>query len=46
MPGYRAFIIGHDGHFIQAHELDHPDDASATAAAKLFVDGHAVELWH
>jgi hypothetical protein len=46
MSHYRAYIIGHDGHFVDVHKLDYPDDASATAAAKEYVDGRAVELWH
>jgi hypothetical protein len=46
MPDYRAYIIGHDGHFVDVHKLDYPDDASATAAAKKYVDRRAVELWH
>ena len=45
MPEYRAFIIGLDGRIIKAHELDCPDDLSATDAARQFVDGHDVELW-
>ena len=45
MPQYRAFIIGLDGRVIKAHELDYPDDLSATEAARQFIDGHEVELW-
>ena len=45
MPQYRVFIIGLDGRFIKAHELDCPDDSSATEAARQFVDGHDLELW-
>jgi len=45
VPEYRAFIIGQDGRVIKAHELEYPDDLSATEAARQFVDGHDVELW-
>ncbi len=45
MPGYRAYIIGDDGHFIKANALDCLDDKAAIESAKQFVDGHDVELW-
>jgi len=45
MPEYRVYVIGSDGHFIQAIGLDCPDDKAAIEAAKQFVDGHDVELW-
>jgi hypothetical protein len=45
MPYYRAYIIGRDGHFEQAVELDCADDEAAMESAKQFVDGHDVELW-
>jgi hypothetical protein len=45
MPYYRAYIIGWDGHFQNAVELDCADDKAAMESAKQFVDGHDVELW-
>jgi hypothetical protein len=48
MPDYRVYIIGDiDGHrFTRAKFLsNHPDDATAIAAAKKLIDGHDVELW-
>ena len=45
MTGYRAYIIGLDGHFIRAIELACPDDDTAKEYAKQLVDGHDVELW-
>jgi hypothetical protein len=47
-PDYRAYIIDIDGHrFLKAARFlsDHPDDATAIAAAKTLVEGHDVELW-
>ena len=48
MPGYRAYIVGIDGHFnsIRTEFLhNHPDDATAIEAAKQLVDDHDIELW-
>jgi hypothetical protein len=45
MSYYRAYIIGQDGHFEKAIELDCPDDDAAIESAKQFVNGHDVELW-
>jgi hypothetical protein len=45
MPEYRAYIVGHDGHFQEAVPLVCADDAEATEKAKRLVDGHDVELW-
>jgi hypothetical protein len=44
MPYYRAYIIGRDGHFAKAVELDCADDEAATESAKQLVNGHDVEL--
>ena len=46
MPGYRAYIIGSDGHFMSSVALECADDAVATKQAEQLVDGHDVELWH
>jgi hypothetical protein len=45
MPGYRAYIVGQDGHFVRAIELDCKDDNAAIESAKQFIDGCDVELW-
>jgi hypothetical protein len=45
MAGYRAYIIGTDGHFLRAVELVCPDDEIAKEYAKRLADGHDVELW-
>jgi hypothetical protein len=45
MAGYRAYIIGIDGHFLRAVELVCPDDDTAKQYAKQLVDGHDIELW-
>jgi hypothetical protein len=45
LAGIPPIFIGLDGRIIKAHELDCPDDLSATDAARQFVDGHDVELW-
>lgn len=46
MNGYRAYIIGSDGHILQ--RVDFPfcktDEDAKNEAAKL-ADGHDVELW-
>jgi hypothetical protein len=46
MTDYRAYLVGEDGHFKRAVELDCPDDEAAKEQAKQLVDGHDVELWH
>jgi len=43
MAGYRAYIIGTDGHFLRAIELICPDENSTKYAENL-VDGHDVAL--
>jgi hypothetical protein len=45
MAHYRAYIIGRDGHFKQAVELDCSNDNAAVESAKQLVNGHDVELW-
>jgi hypothetical protein len=43
--GYRAFIIGPDGHVIGRIDIGCADENEARRHAKAAVDGHAVELW-
>jgi hypothetical protein len=42
---YRAYVVGHDGHFIRFESLICADDAEAIAKAKRLVADHDVELW-
>jgi hypothetical protein len=45
MSYYRAYIVGEDGHFIDALNLDCADDGAAIESAKQLVDDHNIELW-
>jgi hypothetical protein len=45
MQGFRAYIIGLDGHIIDRLDLFCADEEQAKCKAKQLVDGHAVELW-
>lgn len=45
MANYRAYIVGHDGHFQSAVPLDCPGDEAAKKQAEQLVDGHDIELW-
>ena len=45
MAEYRAYVVGHDGHFIRFEPLICADDAEAIAKAKRLVADHDVELW-
>ena len=45
MAEYRAYVVGHDGHFIRFESLICADDAEAIAKATRPVDVHDVELW-
>jgi hypothetical protein len=45
MTYYRAYLIGDDGHFHKAIDLDCKDDEAAIESARQLVDGHDVELW-
>jgi hypothetical protein len=42
---YRAYIVGHDGHFYGFEPLACVDGSEAIEQAKRLVDGHDVELW-
>lgn len=46
MPEYRAYIVGHDGHFRASEIIVAEDDKRAVRIAEKLVDGHDVELWH
>ena len=45
MSYYRVYIVGQDGHFRDAVNLDSADDDAAIEAAKQLVNGYDVELW-
>jgi hypothetical protein len=45
MSDYRVYVIGIDGHFVRAIQLDCADDNAAIESAKQFIDGHDIELW-
>jgi hypothetical protein len=45
MAEYRAYLVGSDGHFVDAVALICDDDSEATEKAKRLVDGHDIELW-
>jgi hypothetical protein len=45
MAHYKAYFIGHDGHFIKATDVVQTDDAAAIIAARAMIGLHAIELW-
>ena len=45
MAEYRAYVVGHDGHFIRLESLICADDAEAIAKAQRLVVDYDVELW-
>ncbi len=45
MSDYRVYVIGSDGRFVRAVQLDCSDDAAAIESAKQFIEGHDIELW-
>jgi hypothetical protein len=42
---YRAYFVGHDGHFNGYEPLVCANDAIAIEKAKRLLDGHDIELW-
>ena len=42
---YRAYTVGHDGHFFGFRAYTCINDGDAVEWAKQLVDGHDVELW-
>jgi hypothetical protein len=42
---YRAYTVGHDGHFTASRAFRCGDDSEAIVWAKQLVDGHDIELW-
>ena len=45
MLGYRAYIIGRDGHVRDRVDVFAYNEDEAKERAKRLVDGHDVELW-
>jgi hypothetical protein len=45
LQGYRAFVIGLDGHVIDRVDLFCASEEDARERARQLVDGHAIELW-
>jgi hypothetical protein len=45
MAEYRVYIVGDDGHFMQAVDIVCDDDEAAKEEAKKLVYDHDVELW-
>jgi hypothetical protein len=45
MADYRAYTIGHDGHFSDCEARSCAEDREAIEWAKQLVDGRAIELW-
>jgi hypothetical protein len=45
MIEYRAYIVGHDRHFVSSQGFTCNTDADAIVWAKQLVDRHDVELW-
>ncbi len=45
MQEYRAYVVGHDGHFLRFEGFVASDDEAALQHAKQFVNEYDVELW-
>jgi hypothetical protein len=45
MAEYRIYVIGADGHFIRAINLNCADDKAAIESAKQFIGDRGLELW-
>jgi hypothetical protein len=46
LADYRAYTVGHDGHFIASRVFVCDDDSDAIEWANHLVDGHDIELWN
>ena len=46
MPTYRAYLINRDNRVSSYRPVDADTDADALEAARQFVDGCDVEVWH
>jgi hypothetical protein len=45
MTNYRVYVLGNDGHIVNAIQPDCPDDSTAIQTAKKYINGHDIELW-
>jgi hypothetical protein len=45
MSEYRIYIIGNDGHYVNAENIECADDQEAIQKAQQAADGCGVELW-
>jgi hypothetical protein len=46
MEEYRAYLLGHDGHFNGYEPLICVDDEAAIAMAKRLVNNYGIEIWN
>jgi hypothetical protein len=46
MPTYRAYLINSENRVSSYRAIDADTEADALTAARQFVDGCAVEVWH
>jgi hypothetical protein len=46
MPTYRAYMIDRDNRVASYKPIEADTDAEALKAARQFVDGYDVEVWH
>ena len=45
MEEYRAYFVGHNGHFSGFEPIVYADDAAAIDKAKRLVNRHGIEIW-
>jgi hypothetical protein len=45
MGGYRAFIIGEDGHVCDARVFEAASDEVALEVARHLINRHGIEIW-
>ena len=46
MPTYRAYLIDEDDHVASYKPVEADSDSEAMVAARRFVEGFDVEVWH
>lgn len=45
MDGYRAFVIGEDGHICDKREFEAANDEAAVQVARRLRNRHSIEIW-
>jgi hypothetical protein len=45
MISYRILVLGSDGRYLRAHQVECDDDAHAVRCVGSVVSGHDVEIW-